>query len=103
MKVKMTFLKRVLSLGEDSEAREKFAREALKHGDLSLASQHVKAILAINPRDGIGLWLEGILAMQSLEYAKAAECFQQALANGYDDQKTGLGLGMAWMGVGELQ
>ena len=96
------FLKRVLNFGEDREAREKFASEALKHGDLSLASQHVKAILAINPSDGMGLWLEGILAMQTSEYTKAAVSFQQAIANGYDLQKTGLGLAMAWMGLGDF-
>ena len=97
------FLKRVLILGEDHDARVKFAREALNYGDLSLTSEHVKAILAANPSDGAGLWLQGILAMQSLEYSKAVESFQQALVARYDDQKTGLGLGMAWLGLGEFR
>lgn len=95
------FLKRVLSLEDDRAAREKLATQALKHGDLSEASQHVQALLALNPHDGPGLWLQAILAMQSLEYTKAVESFQQALAVGYDEKKTGLGLGMAWMGVGD--
>ncbi|MEC4681095.1 MAG: glycosyltransferase, partial [Nitrospirota bacterium] len=95
------FLKRVLSLEEDREAREKLANQALKHGDLSEASQHVEALLALNPNDGSGFWFQGILAMQFLEYTKAAESFQQALTVGYDAQKTGLGMGMAWMGVGD--
>ena len=95
------FLRRVLSLGEDREAREKFAREALKHGDLQEASQHVEAILKLNAHDGLGLWLHGILSMQSMEYTKARESFQQALGNGFDAQKAELGLGMAWMGIGD--
>ncbi len=97
------FLKRVLDLGEDREAREKLAREALKHGNFNEASQHVEAILSANPKDGLGLWLEGILAMQSLDYTKSSHSFQQALANGFDAQKTRLGLGMAWIGLGNAQ
>ncbi len=97
------FLKRILALGEDREAREKLARLALKHGNFGEASQHVNALLTLNPNDGLGLWLEGILAIQSLEYTKATNSFQHALANGYDGQKTRLGLGMAWIGLGNAQ
>jgi len=95
------FLKRVLSLEENREAREQLATQALKHGELSEASQHVEALLALNPNDGSGLWLQGILAVQSLDYTKAVVSFQQAFTVGYDDKKAGLGLGMAWMGVGD--
>ena len=95
------FLRQVLCLGEDRDVREKFAREALKCGDLQEASQHVEALLNVNANDGLGLWLRGILSMQSLEYTQARESFQQALANGFDEQKAELGLGMAWMGIGD--
>ena len=97
------FLKRVLSLGEDRDVREKLARYALKHGNLREASQHVSAILTLNPHDGLGLWLTGILAIQSQEYTQSVQSFQQALDHGYDGQKTRLGLGMAWMGLGNPQ
>ncbi len=100
---KCGFFKRILDLGEDSEAREKLAREALKRGDLGEASRHVTAISTLDPHNGLGLWLQGILAIQSFEYTKATHCFQQALANGYDEQKTRLGLGMAWIGLGNAQ
>ena len=95
------FYRRILSLSEDKEAREKLARQALQNGDLSVASKHVNAILAVNHNDGMGLWLRGVLAMQSVDYEKASDSFQQALANGFDEQKAKLGLGMAWMGLGE--
>ncbi len=97
------FLKRILDLGEDREAREKLTREALKRGNLNEASQHVSAILTLDPHNGLGLWLQGILAIQSLDYAKATHSFQHALANGFDGQKTRLGLGMAWIGLGNAQ
>ncbi len=97
------FWKQVLSLGENTEARGALAKQALKDGNLPEASQHVKAILAMNSIDGLGLWLQGILSIQSLDYMKAVDSFQQALTNGYDPPKSGLGLGMSWMGAGEAE
>ncbi len=94
------FLRRVLSMGEDRAARERFAREALKRGALQEASQHVEALLKLNANDGLGLWLRGILSMQSMNFNEAQESFQQALGNGFEAQKAKLGLGMAWMGLG---
>ncbi len=97
------FLRRVLSLGEDREAREKFAREALKRGALQEAAQHVEALLQLNANDGVGLWLHGIISMQTCEYTKAQESFQGALEHGFDAQKAELGLGMAWIGLGDAR
>ncbi len=96
-----SFMKRVLTLGEDRDARVLLAKQDLKDGDLIEASQHVRALLGLNPNDGKGLWLQGVLAMQSLEYSRAKESFRRALDHGSDRQKGGLGLGMACMGLGE--
>ena len=98
-----SFLKRVLDLGEDREVREKLARYALNCGNLGEASRHINAILTLNLNDGLGWWLEGILAIQSQEYTKSTQSFQQALTHGYDGQKTRLGLGIAWIGLGNAQ
>lgn len=96
------FWKRTLSVGEDRESRERLATLALMMKDLPEATQHVQALLRTDPNDSSGHWLQGVLLMQSQQCAEAARSFRRALQCGSDSRKTGLGLGMACMGMGDF-
>jgi thioredoxin-like negative regulator of GroEL len=95
------FLQRILSLGEDRAVREQLAKLAFNVKDLAEATQHVQALLQSDSNDGLGHWLEGILLMQSQLCTEATMSFRRALQCGYDPRKAGIGLGMAYMGVGK--
>jgi len=97
------FLRRTLSLGENREVREQLATLALKIKNLSEATQHVQALLRSDPDSGSGHWLQGILLMQSQQYSEAVMSFRRAIRCGYDSRKAGIGLGMACMGVGDVE
>ncbi|MDR4461977.1 MAG: glycosyltransferase [Nitrospirales bacterium] len=97
------FLKRILSMGEDRAARERLAKLALSVKDLSEATDQIQALLQSDPSNGSGHWLQGILLMQSQQCAEAALSFRRALQCGVDSRKTRIGLGMACMGMGELE
>lgn len=97
------FLKRTLSLGENREAREQLATLALKMKDLSEATQHVQVLLRSDSNSGSGHWLQGILLMQSRQNSEAIMSFRRAIRCGYDPRKAGIGLGMACMGIGDVE
>lgn len=97
------FLKRILSLGEDPAARERLAKLALSVKDLSEATDQIQSLLQSDPSNGSGHWLQGILLMQSQQCAEAALSFRRALQCGADSRKARIGLGMACMGVGDLE
>ncbi|MDH3502907.1 MAG: glycosyltransferase [Nitrospirota bacterium] len=102
MDAEPAFWKRVLSLGEDRDARERLATLALRMNELAVATQHVQALLRNHPNDASGHLLQGILLMQSQEFVEAAKSFRLALQYGSDSRKAGLGLGMACMGMADL-
>ncbi|GJL59367.1 MAG: hypothetical protein NPIRA03_22240 [Nitrospirales bacterium] len=97
------FLKRILSMGEDRAARERLAKLALSGKDLSEATEQIQALLQSDPSNGSGHWLQGILLMQSQQCGEAALSFRRALQCGADSRKTRIGLGMACMGMGDLE
>jgi Flp pilus assembly protein TadD len=97
------FLKCTLSLGEDRETREQLAKLALNLKDLSEAAQHVQALIRSDPNDGSAQWLQGILSMQSQDWAEATKSFRRALRCGHDPRKAGIGLGMACVGIGDVE
>jgi GT2 family glycosyltransferase/SAM-dependent methyltransferase len=97
------FLKRILSMGEDRAARERLAKLALSVKDLSEAADQIQALLQSDPGNGSGHWLQGILLMQSQQCAEAALSFRRALQCGADSRKTSIGLGMACMGMGDVE
>ncbi len=97
------FLKRILSGGEDRAARERLAKLALNGKDLSEATEQIQALLQSDPNNGSGHWLQGILLMQSQQCGEAALSFRRALQCGADSRKTRIGLGMACMGMGDLE
>jgi GT2 family glycosyltransferase/radical SAM superfamily enzyme YgiQ (UPF0313 family)/thioredoxin-like negative regulator of GroEL len=97
------FWKRTLSFGEDRETREQLAKLALNVKDLSEAAHHVQALLRSDPNNGSGYWFQGILLMQSQQCAEAARSFRRAIQYGYDARKAGIGLGMACMGMGDVE
>nr|MBA3965378.1 glycosyltransferase [Nitrospirales bacterium] len=97
------FWKRTLSIGEDRAAREQLAKLALNVNDLSEATDHIQALLQFDPGNGAGHWLQGILLMQSQQCAEAARSFRRALQCGSDPRKTSIGLGMACMGMGDVE
>jgi thioredoxin-like negative regulator of GroEL len=92
-----------LSFGEDRETREQLAKLALNVKDLSEAAHHVQALLRSDPNNGSGYWFQGILLMQSQQCAEAARSFRRAIQYGYDARKAGIGLGMACMGMGDVE
>ncbi|MDH5426710.1 MAG: glycosyltransferase [Nitrospirota bacterium] len=93
------FWQRVLQIEEDPNAREFFAKQAMRENNLRLASQHIMALIGSPPHEATGYGLQGILLMQSKEYSAAADSFSQALSKGFDSRKAGLGLGLAHMGM----
>ena len=97
------FLIRTLSLGEDRATREQLAKLALNAKDLPEATQHVQALLRSDPNDGSAHWLHGILLMQSQKCEEATMSFRRALRGGHDPRKSGIGLGMACMGMGDVE
>lgn len=98
------FWKRTLSIGEDRAAREQLAKSALNAKDLAEATHHIQALLQSDPNDGTGHWLQGILLMQSQQCPEAALSFRRALQCGSaDSRKTSIGLGMACMGMGDVE
>jgi GT2 family glycosyltransferase/Flp pilus assembly protein TadD len=97
------FLTRILNFGEDREVRKQLAKLALNAKDLPEAAHHIQALLGSDPNDGSGHWLQGILFMQSQQCAEAITSFQRALGCGHDPRKAGIGLGMAYIGTGEIE
>jgi GT2 family glycosyltransferase/Flp pilus assembly protein TadD len=97
------FWKRTLSFGEDRETREQLAKLALNVKDLSEATQHVQTLLRSDPNDGSGHWLQGILLMQTQQCAEATMSFRRAIRCGHDPRNAGIGLGMACMGMGDVE
>lgn len=97
------FWERTLSIGEDRAARERLATLALTVKDLSDATEHIQALLQTDPSHGSGHWLHGVLLMQSQQCAEAALSFRRALQCGSDSRKTSIGLGMACMGMGDVE
>ncbi len=93
------FWERVLTIDEDPDAREFFAKQGLRENNLLRASQHIMALIGSGTHEATGYGLQGILFMQSKEYAAAADSFSQALNKGFDSRKAGLGLGLALMGL----
>lgn len=97
------FWKRTMSNGEDRTARERLATLALTVKDLGEAAYHIQALLQSDPGNGSGHWLHGILLMQSQQCAEAALSFRLALECGSDPRKASIGLGMACMGMGDVE
>ncbi|MDR4494361.1 MAG: glycosyltransferase [Nitrospirales bacterium] len=94
------FFERILSLGEDVEAREALAKKSLSRGNAEEASRHIHAILSQNPNSPTGHFMNGIFHIQRQAFSEAIHSFQKALAAGADRGKTQKGLGMAYMGLG---
>jgi GT2 family glycosyltransferase/glycosyltransferase involved in cell wall biosynthesis/Flp pilus assembly protein TadD len=97
--LRLSYLRKVLEVGESPKVRCILARTALDQGNLSEAEQHLHRVSAVQPNHGEGLLLRGILHMQRARHRDAVAAFTSALANGADCRKCRMGIGMASMGA----
>ncbi len=95
------FARKILVLGEDQESREHLARCALERGDQDEARVHLDNLFLYHSPGVSGYVMRGVLAMQDARFTDAHKNFAQAIALTPEDRKAGLGLGMAYMGMGE--
>jgi len=94
------FWSRLLALEENAAARAALATDALEHGDLAGAEEHVERLLARRPEDPRGLLVRGVLLLQRELFAAAIAAFRSAATAGADARRCALGLGMALLGSG---
>ena len=97
------FFNKLLMIGDHPNARLGLTRMAIKNGDLDEAQQHLDVLKRdFNPREE-GLTLQGILFMQRQNYSEAKLAFEQSLAIDAANRKARMGLGMACMGLGQIE
>lgn len=92
---------RLLELEESAAARAALATDALEHGALDRAEEHVARLLERRPDDARGLLVRGVLLLQREQFGAAVTAFRRAAAGGGDARRCTLGLGMALLGAGE--
>jgi tetratricopeptide (TPR) repeat protein len=81
------------------DARAGLARLCIESGAFDEAEEHLKVLsVQVNAES---LILRGVLAMQRLQYAAAADAFNVALQRDGDSRKAHLGLSMAAMALGQ--
>ncbi|MGB0908833.1 MAG: glycosyltransferase [Nitrospirales bacterium] len=91
---------KLLTIGENLDARRSLTRVAIKHGQLEDAQMHLDKLKkngSLSIEDTI---LQGTLFIQRQEYDKATVLFEDALAQEPKQRKICLGLGMAQLGQG---
>ena len=98
-----SFWRRTLILGEDVASRIGLAKLAIEEASFDKAQEHLSKLFTQLPEHGEGWLLQGILAMQQENYDKARESFEKTLQFGGDARKARLGLGMACMGLGQIE
>jgi glycosyltransferase involved in cell wall biosynthesis/SAM-dependent methyltransferase/Flp pilus assembly protein TadD len=94
---------RLLRLRQSPSALAFLVRELLEEGKFDEAEVHLQALLALESDHAEGWFLSGIVALQRQAHEAAAQAFANALENGADGRKAGLGLVMAHLGQGEKQ
>jgi len=97
------FFQRALRGGESLKARAMLARFSLNRRNLEDAGRHLHILLNANPYDPASWNLQGVYFMQYEKYSEAVEAFQKALLYEGDRKKAQLGIGMAYVGMGETE
>ncbi len=97
------FWERLLTVADHPNARIGLARSAIKRGNSSEAQAHLDILGTKFPQKGERWNLQGVLWMQSQNFAGAKEAFSRALNLDPLHKKAMLGLGMACMGLGDGQ
>jgi thioredoxin-like negative regulator of GroEL len=73
----------------------------IKIGNFDEAQRHLDALKRVFTLREEGWTLQGILAMQRQEFSEAKQAFEQALAIVGESKKAQMGLGMAYLGLGQ--
>ena len=82
-------------------ARLGLARAAIKAGDLIEAQQHLDVMRSAFPEQVEGFFLQGIVNMQNRKFLEASREFEHAITLNSADLKSQLGLGQAYLGLGQ--
>ncbi|WP_454061317.1 FkbM family methyltransferase [Candidatus Nitrospira salsa] len=97
------FFRQALHVGESQDARSRLVRLALNQGNLEEASLHLSALLEVAPNESFVLHLQGVYFMQCKNFVEAKESFEKVITNDGDRIKAQLGMGMAYVGMGETR
>ena len=97
------FWRRALDFGATPEVLVALTRISLEKGALDEAERHVQKLITQTPTHGEGWLLQGILALQQQGFSEAQAAFENALRNGSNARKAQKGLGMAAMGLGQME
>jgi GT2 family glycosyltransferase/Flp pilus assembly protein TadD len=97
------FWRRALDFGVTPEVLVALTRNALEKGALDEAEQHIQGLITQNPTDGEGWLLQGILALQRQDFVTAKVAFENALRSSNNPRKARKGLGMATMGLNQME
>ncbi len=95
------FWQKLLTIGDHANARLGLARSMLKNGNLDEAQGHLEMFKCNFIPTVEGWSLQGIFFMQRQEYSEAKHAFEESLAIEGANRKARMGLGMAYMGLGE--
>jgi len=95
------FWEKLLVICDHQKARLGLARAMIKNGNFDEAQRHLDALKRVFTLREEGWTLQGILAMQRQEFSEAKQAFEQALAIVGESKKAQMGLGMAYLGLGQ--
>ncbi|WP_454061345.1 glycosyltransferase [Candidatus Nitrospira salsa] len=97
------FFRQALQLGESHKSLAMLARFELNRGNLEEAGRHLMALLEARPNNGSDLHLHGVYLMQCGKFSEAVEAFHRAIQCEGDRKKAQLGMGMAYVGMGQTR
>ena len=97
------FWARLLTIADHPNARIGLTRSAIKRGSYSEAEDHLNCLESNFPEKGERWNLQGVLRMQTGEFSAAKQAFSNVLRQDSKDKKALLGLGMAYMGLGQVE
>ena len=89
--------------GDENQEAAELVRIALENGQLDDAAAVIDGLLIIAPENGENWHLRGVLMMLRQRHLEAAIAFENALARGADPRKARLGIGMAELGLNQVQ
>jgi len=97
------FFRQALQAGASPKARAKLTILALNRENIEEAGIHLSHLLNVSPNEGAVLHLQGVYFMQCKKFGEAVESFDKAIKNGGDRTKAQLGMGMAYVGMGQTK
>jgi GT2 family glycosyltransferase/tetratricopeptide (TPR) repeat protein/2-polyprenyl-3-methyl-5-hydroxy-6-metoxy-1,4-benzoquinol methylase len=95
------FWRKSLTIIEHFSTRAELARSTIQAGNLIEAQQHLDVMRKTFPEQVEGFTLQGIVYMQNQQFQEAVQEFERALALDSEDFKIQVGLGQAYLGLGQ--